>query len=243
MLIMDIETAPDLTDSVYVRTKSAKLGDKRKKGENLQSDIQEKVLNEFPLHPLTGIITAVGFLTDGEIQSNIFSDNFEVLNIEPNQVYTNLITLEEYDENTLLTKTWDIISEFIDAGMPIVTYNGKEFDFPFLIRRSMMLGVPRPLNINVDELTSKFSSQQHIDLFQILHTYREIQKFKMIPLNEWAYRMKVIDDLNSGDTGADCISYYFANNFEALRNHLLSDLVKTYLIINKIRGWLYGYTK
>jgi len=63
-LIFDIETAPDLDDNAYVKYKSASLGDKRKKGENLDADVADKINSEFALSPLTGKITAIGFMSD-----------------------------------------------------------------------------------------------------------------------------------------------------------------------------------
>ena len=68
------------------------------------------------------------------------------------------------DERELLAEFWKLVKPF-DLQ---ITFNGKQFDFPFLQIRSAVLGI-RP-TIHLD--TRRFSRQPHYDLREVLtHNY------------------------------------------------------------------------
>ena len=68
--------------------------------------------------------------------------------------------LASADERGLLEEFWGLIKGF-DAH---VTFNGKQFDFPFLQMRSAVLGL-RP-TVALD--TRRYSRHPHFDLYEIL---------------------------------------------------------------------------
>jgi DNA polymerase elongation subunit (family B) len=63
-------------------------------------------------------------------------------------------------EAELLRSFWQLA----DAADLVVTYNGRGFDVPFVVTRSLILGVPA----RVDLLSSPFSLRPHLDLFRLL---------------------------------------------------------------------------
>jgi hypothetical protein len=63
-------------------------------------------------------------------------------------------------EAELLRSFWHLA----DAADLIVTFNGRGFDVPFLVTRSLILGVPA----RVDLLSSPFSLRPHLDLYRLL---------------------------------------------------------------------------
>lgn len=63
-------------------------------------------------------------------------------------------------ETQLLRSFWHLA----DAADLVVTFNGRGFDVPFLVTRSLILGVPA----RVDLLSSPFSLRPHLDLYRLL---------------------------------------------------------------------------
>lgn len=63
-------------------------------------------------------------------------------------------------EAELLRSFWHLA----DAADLVVTFNGRGFDVPFLVTRSLILGVPA----RVDLLSSPFSLRPHLDLYRLL---------------------------------------------------------------------------
>lgn len=237
-LIIDIETAPDLEDKAYVAFKSAGLGDKRKAGDNLEADIADKINDKFPLSPLTGKITAIGFMSTHKVD-NIQMNEIENLDTV-GKAYYKMLSLEDSTEEEMLISAWRIMTEYYNDGHKFVTYNGKTFDMPFMIRRSIMLGISKPMGLpSIDMLTAKFNSNYHLDLFQELHTYDEMKQFKFIAQQEWAYRFGLVTEIK-GSHGAECIAMYQIGDWNGIRQHLLADLTKTMLLFKRMRGWLPG---
>lgn len=238
-LIFDIETAPDLEDKTYVSFKSAGMGDKRKKGENLEQDIKDKINDEFALSPLTGKITAIGFMSDFKPDNLTMSEIPHLDSV--GKVYYKMLTLEETPEDVMLVSAWRIIDEYIANGHRLITYNGQEFDIPFMIRRSMLLGVSKPEHLpSIRDLNNKYSSRYHLDLFQEFHTYNELKRFKFIAQQEWAYRMGLVDEIK-GSHGAECIAMYQTGDWVGIKQHLLADITKTMLLFKHTLGWVDTY--
>ena len=63
-------------------------------------------------------------------------------------------------EVELLRAFWHLA----DAAELVVTFNGRGFDLPFVVTRSLILGVPA----RVDLLSSPFSLRPHLDLYRLL---------------------------------------------------------------------------
>lgn len=63
-------------------------------------------------------------------------------------------------EADLLRSFWHLA----DAAELVVSFNGRGFDVPFLVTRSLMLGVPA----RVDLLSSPYSLRPHLDLYRLL---------------------------------------------------------------------------
>lgn len=238
-LVFDIETAPDLEDKTYVSYKSAGMGDKRKRGENLEQDVKDKINDEFALSPLTGKITAIGFMSEHK-PDNLSMEIMPELD-SVGKVYYRILTLEEMPEAELITSAWRVIDEYMGDGHRLITYNGIDFDIPFMVRRSILWGVSKPPHLpTIKDIANKYSSRYHLDLFQELHTYNELKRYKFISQQEWAYRMGLVTDLK-GSHGAECISMYQVGDWSGIRAHLLADLSMTMMLSNRAKGWMNAY--
>lgn len=150
-LVFDIETVPAI-DRDEAPDAVGKAIDRA--AERMEGDV-DKVMG---LSPYFGKVVSLAF---GEGEGS-----------EPEQVTTLVVPppgreQDEYpswvramSEAELLRSFWHLA----DAAELVVSYNGRGFDVPFLLVRSLIHGIPA----RVDLLSSPYSLRPHLDLFRLL---------------------------------------------------------------------------
>ena len=136
ILAIDIETMPnpDMISKLPEVVADSRLKDEEK----IKADIEKKKaeqIEKMALSPLYGKIACIGY----------YGDEIQKVDIE--------------DEATMIKKFLDRINENV-----VVTWNGKGFDFEFIIKRGVILGVC-PLSL-LEVYTNKYKSENHIDLME-----------------------------------------------------------------------------
>ena len=236
MLVVDIETIPDLKDEVYVNYKSSALMRKGlSKAETIESHKKEVIRDKFALSPLTGKLICGGFLSDMQLPEAPLTEH-TVLNKagEDTLLYYDAILSD--NELGLLVDTLHTIQRYLDNGHRIVTYNGNDFDIPFIVRRAIFNNLECPANFpTLDNLTNKYRPQYHLDLKMVLNpSYAEQQRSGK--LSEWAYLLGATSDL--GGNGGEVYEQYLTKDFDGIKNHCIADIVKTYFIYQAIKSWV-----
>lgn len=232
MLILDIET---------YKTDNQNLIDYIVAGKK-RADYKEAALEKLAIFPHTGRIILVGMLTnvglhEGKIWEQIvYPEGADVL--DQNTLQQAFLGLDGQDEKTIVEKTWSIIAEELDNGGQIITYNGKSFDIPYLIRRGMILNVSldiRREGSNVFypyDLIKKYGSEGHLDLFERLNpNYGEF-----VSLDQWAYTMGITNDF--GTKGSEVTGWFDAGKFDEIKQHCSEDLWKTFYVYERMKPWL-----
>lgn len=222
-MVLDIETASDLSDENYTSWKSSALVDKR-----LVDPIKiEKAKNEstdkFALSPLSGKVILAMVLTDNP---DALGDTVKILGKD-----CSITTFNDNSEPKLLCDLFDHIEAAFDNGQVLVTYNGRTFDLPFLMKRAVIQEVSRPTHLPYKELIAKYNSYNHIDLFQVLNDYGQYSS-----LSEWAYRIGASNDLTSD--GAKVATWYKMGEMSKIVDHCKEDVIKTYLLLQAVKGWI-----
>jgi len=82
-------------------------------------------------------------------------------------------------ERDLLCQVWQVLGASADQ---IVTFNGAGFDIPYLMRRSLLLGV-RPVRIEIDRHVVCDPASSHLDVFQLLQRWEVGNGFVGNPLS------------------------------------------------------------
>jgi len=124
MLVLDIETVKT-DDEALIAYKVA--GKKRE-------DYKQAALDKLSINAHTGKIILAGMISDKPIP--------DWTNDAVEQGYAEtLIGLDGNSETYIVTYLWNCIYSELESGGRIVTYNGKKFDIPYLIKRAMILGV------------------------------------------------------------------------------------------------------
>jgi len=175
-LAFDIETGPAENALSYFSRSEVKLGNLKdlNKIEAKLAEAEDEFLDKAALSPITGKVLAVG-LSDGAVH--------EVLTYE--------------SEKEIITETLERIGSQLMQQRPVVGWNIIKFDFPFLFKRAMMLGVPWPKHIW--DLKKGYAHSQIIDLMR----YWNMGDWKEMTKMDTVNRFLCGFGKPSGVTGAD----------------------------------------
>lgn len=229
-LIFDIETAADVSDAGYVAWKSASLTRAKKDLAKAAVGATDAITNKFPLSPLTGMIINAGFLAE---TTHPISLHPQAREININNAKMVSLQLNKRAEPLLLADIWKIITQSYDDGHQLVTYNGREFDLPFLYQRSWINHIERPQNSpSYKQLTNRYDFTNHLDLSDIISYKYGI----FVSLSEIAYLIGATDSLER--EGGRVGEWYASNQFDEIERHCIEDLVKTYLLYDEVIKWM-----
>jgi predicted PolB exonuclease-like 3'-5' exonuclease len=150
ILFFDIETTADLSavDSIEVKPPS-----NYKDPEKIAAFIEEakaEAISKMALDPDLGKVIAISY-KEGDDETKVLTG----------------------DEKEMLTKFWNLHAEHMGR---VCGYNIIGFDIPFLMRRSMFLGV-QPLTIPV---TKKYSTFPAMDLMGIMFHWEKAKSLKWV---------------------------------------------------------------
>jgi hypothetical protein len=120
---------------------------------------------------------------------------------------------DEAEEAVALRFFWSIYR----FGMVLCGFGVRAYDIPVILRRSLYLGVPvKPLD------RDRYRSTHVIDLFEQLNEGRKHQMHSL----DWYHRRMNCPPVADTITGADVPACVARGDWEAVRAHLLADLVR-----------------
>lgn len=226
-LFFDIETYKDVSDENYIAWKQAGISapsnykDPIKIAENIAQQKAE-MGDKFALSPLTGKIILVGLLSDVKL-----SESWSNATHKHNEKEYWLIQLTG-DEREILSKFWDVLKlQALKAGDHLVSYNGKQFDLPFLLHRSTILNIKPSQRIVITKMLNKYQHEPHLDLFNW---------FGSGSLVEWSYRLGVSNSLERD--GGKIGGWYESGQMDIIKQKNSIDLFQTSMIYDRIKEWL-----
>jgi hypothetical protein len=121
---------------------------------------------------------------------------------------------DEHDERMHLANFWEDYSQ----GEVLCGFNIRSYDLPVIYRRSLYLGVPvKPID------RDRYRSTHVIDLFEQLNEGRKHQMHSL----DWYHKRLGCPPVADTITGADVPACVARGDWEAVRAHLLGDLVRT----------------
>lgn len=149
-LVFDIETVPAFERRDLPASVAAALADNA----TLKQMEPDAVMG---MSPFFGKVVSLA-LGDGDAEV----DDVTVLAVPPDGVTIDPCPkwLRPMSEPELLRAFWALCSR----AETIVSFNGRGFDVPFLVTRSLIHGIPA----RVDLLSQRFSLRPHLDLFELV---------------------------------------------------------------------------
>jgi hypothetical protein len=129
------------------------------------------------------------------------------------------------DEEAILTRFWELIPSYNH----FITFNGKGFDCPFLMLRSLILGITPTRNLD----TRRYSIHPHCDLLEVLTFFGATRKFT---LQFWCQTLGIEDPKAKFGDGSCVQAAYQDGRIEDLIDYNLADLLATarlYQVVNE----------
>lgn len=213
----DIDKLPKHIEEYVNKSVDKRLKDKSKIDENVK-----KILNNFALDPYVGEILMIGTAT---VDQKIILVNKKLLNRDIDENLIDNVSLYYYEnEKAMLEDFNESINNLLANSGVIVSFNGKEFDLPYIFIRSVINKVETPL-MNYIDLINKYNYSYHIDLHNLLDgSLRNI----MLAFN-----------INSDDiSGADIGKLYTEGKYEEIIDKNLKDLIGTTQLFDNIVPWI-----
>ena len=139
------------------------------------------------------------------------------------------IVVMDEDEHHLLTEFWEIMRNV--SPHHLIGYNNHQFDDPFIFQRSLLLGIPGTFKL--------FDYDNSIDLRSLLTSNRKKvygKNFKSGTLEDYAQKYGI--EMGKHGGGKDCVIAWEAKDYDFIKKHCESDILITYELYKKIRGFI-----
>ena len=213
-LIFDIETCsyPFESLSESQREYLLKYADKETDPAKKEA-MRDEAIRYTSLYPFTAKCVAIGMYDVEKEKSYVYyeSDKIEEWNSENTNVqYKGL------SEKEMLESFWKV-AQFVDQ---FITFNGRNFDIPFLMMRSAMLGVKVTKN-----LMGYRYGDIHIDLLEQFTFYSTTRKFN---LDFYCYAFGIESPKSKGITGMEVKELYKSGRTKDIAIYCGEDVKATY---------------
>jgi uncharacterized protein YprB with RNaseH-like and TPR domain len=209
-LVLDIETCPIDRAADYIEEPSAPAN--YKNPEAIASYIataKQAAVDKCGLDPDLGRIVALGWMLEGQEEPTVRTCRAEV------------------DEAQALKELWRLVEMPSGAHRVLVTFNGNGFDLPFLMRRSLYLGMVYP-HLNIDRYRTN-----HLDLLAKL-TYNGLLKAHSLKFYAKRFCLPVEDETKGADIPA-LVRDGSDTAWQAIHDHCRADVLTTYLLASRLQ--------
>lgn len=224
MMVLDLESYRDQLDDRYMNWK---MGDIKAPANYKDPDkidayiasAKVEALDKLALSPLTGKIILMGLMFDKE-------PKFEhtKYSIGMKDVFHVALQGEEID---ILNNFWMLFSIYTLNDVDVVSYNGKAFDLPFIMNRSIINKIKMPRKISMSDYLSKYRHTPHFDVYNWLGTGS---------LVEWSYRFGLTDSLQRD--GNKIGTWYETGQMQLIIDKNLIDITQTTLLYQQIKDMI-----
>jgi len=214
-IVLDIETVgfnlENLTESQqeFLLRYAEKEHDKKIKEEKREDT--ERYLS---LYPYTAKIISIGLLnTETEGSLILYNSNTD----EEWKLEEKKISYIGKSEVAILELFW----KFISKSDKVITFNGRNFDIPFLMLRSAMLNVKPSLNL----IHNRYNITKHIDLLDQFTFYGICRKFN---LDFYCHAFGITSPKSKGISGMEVKELYKADKVKDIAVYCSADVKATY---------------
>jgi len=181
------------------------------------------------LYALGAGVVAIGLLNPASNKGEMLYDDrhgsFDEIDL-PEGVS---VTLFGGDERAILERFWAAAAKF-DR---VITYNGRVFDVPFLMQRSLILDVPVSTNLMPPRFQLRGS---HLDLAEVLSQFRATRPYG---LAAWTQAVGLSSPKEGEVSGAQVGEFFHAGKVKPILEYCMRDVVATtqlHLKVQKLWG-------
>ena len=233
-LVFDIETVGDDLDSFDETTQEVLTKWIKRENEN-EEDYQVALANlkdGLGFSPLTGKIVAIGIYDVEREKGAVYFQSSPGQNDESFEEES--CKFEVMTEREMLEKFWGVVEKY-DT---FVTFNGRGFDVPFLMTRSMIHGVRPSKNLLANRyLSSQPYNAKHVDLLDQLSFYGAVWKNKG-SLHMWCHALGITSPKAQGVDGNDVKMLFETGRSKDIALYNGRDLSATAALYKKYKEYL-----
>lgn len=224
-LVFDIETAGYDFDSLTEGQKEYLLRFANKeKHDEVKEEKTEESKRYLSLYPFTSNLVSIAMLNPETEKTVVLYNSEQKETWETEDCKIKYIALSEIE---ILEKFWAQLKKV----KTLISFNGKNFDLPFLILRSSVLKVKPSLTISTYKTKIK-----HIDLLDQLTMYGTIRKFNLNFYCEiYGIKSPKTDILN----GLEVKEYFKSGRIKEIANYCKNDVVATYQLYKIYKEFLF----
>jgi len=229
-VVVDIETVGRfdcLSSSVQEYLIERELKRLESNGEN--GDAQANVIESLPLNPAAGTIAAIGLWLINEERGLVLINNEEAEDAYPTgHAQPDAQTVVYYgSEMQILKVFWAKLLEKAGPGgryaaYPVVTFNGRHFDGPFLMLRSAVYGIKPTRNL----VGYRYNLNDNCDLLEVLTLMGVLSWQHRYSLDFWCSQFGIESPKKDMD-GSQVGEVWRSGDFDRLVNYSLSDIKAT----------------
>jgi len=181
---------------------------------DLRGKKEEEAIRYLSLYPLTAKVVAIGMLNTETEHSMVLyeSDKEEEWESEDGEV-----KYQSFSERELLIHFWDFVKK-VDS---VITFNGRNFDIPFLMMRSAILRIKPSRNF----IKKRYDNRAHIDLLDRFTNYGITKKFN---LDFYCNAFGIESPKSHGVTGVDVKELYEAGRIKEIATYCNHDVTATF---------------
>ncbi|MBK7980306.1 MAG: ribonuclease H-like domain-containing protein [Ignavibacteriae bacterium] len=168
------------------------------------------------LYPFTAKIISIGLL------NTITEGTLILYNSNDVEIWTNIekkVTYQGLAETELIKLFW----KYITKTDKVITFNGRNFDIPFLMLRSAMLNIKPSINL----ISNRYNITNHIDLLDQFTFYGITRKFN---LDFYCHAFGITSPKSKGITGMEIKELYKAGKIKDIAVYCSEDVKATFEI-------------
>lgn len=214
-LILDIETVGFELENLAESQQEFLLRYAEKEpNEQLKDEKRKDTERYLSLYPFTSKIIVIGLLnTESEGKLILFASEIRE-EIELSEKRVKYLGLEEKEMLSLL---WSLVPK----TDKVITFNGRNFDLPYLMIRSALLGIKPSTNL----INNRYNLTKHIDLLDQFTFYGIGRKFN---LDFYCHAFNVISPKSKGISGMEIKELYKAGKIKDIAVYCSDDVEATF---------------
>jgi len=185
----------------------------KEKDEKIRSEKELEAIRYLNLYPFTAKVIVIGLMNINTGNRYVIFESEEPREWESEE---KKISYHGMTEEEMLIKFWD----FLTKADKLISFNGRQFDLPFLMLRSAMLKIRPSRNF----IKSRYDITKHIDLLDQFTFYGLTRKFN---LDFYAHAFGLESPKSNGITGMDVNELYRAGKIEDIAIYCGDDIKAT----------------
>jgi predicted PolB exonuclease-like 3'-5' exonuclease len=217
-VVFDIETVPldweelDEEEQTYLLRRAE------------TDEAKEEVIEKLGLSPFTGRVVAVAMLNPDSGKSVVLAEGLA----GEGSAWAHEGDSEFWtgNEAEMLERFWDLIKRYDQ----IITFNGRVFDAPFVIIRSLILGITASRNL----LPNRYRTADHFDLCDALSFFGLTRRYSL----DFVCRRLGIGPAKTEMAGHQVAQAYRDGRMEQIAQYCLRDVEVTAKLLDRVETLL-----